>query len=83
MNFFENKCNHKFLLLYDGRIFLAIVVMYLYKIVPTPELLKDDFVRRTYLFEQLIAILDNNVMPLKHVLFSDEGTVTLHGHANR
>lgn len=57
--------------------------MHPYKMIPTQELMEDDFDRRTYFCEQMMAMLDNNVIQLEHVLFSDECTFTLHGHANR
>ena len=57
--------------------------MHPYKMIPTQELMEDDFDRRTYFCEEMMAMLDNNVIQLEHVLFSDECTFTLHGHANR
>lgn len=44
---------------------------------------KRNFDRRMYFCEQMIAMLHNNVIQSETVLFSDEGTFTLHGHVNR
>lgn len=57
--------------------------MHPYKIIPTQELMEDDFDRRTYFCEQVMDKLDNNVIQLEHIVFSDECTFTLHGHAHR
>jgi len=57
--------------------------MHPYKIVPTQELMENDLDRRTNFCEQMMAMLDNDVIQLEHVLFSDECIFTLHGHANR
>ncbi|XP_072392447.1 uncharacterized protein [Diabrotica undecimpunctata] len=57
--------------------------MHPYKIVHTQELMEDNFDRRTYFCEQMMAMLDSNVIQLEDVSFSDESTFTLHGHANR
>lgn len=57
--------------------------MHPYKLIPTQELSEDDFDRRTYFCEQMMQRLDNNVIQLENVLFSDESTFTLHGHVNR
>lgn len=57
--------------------------MHPYKMIPTQELMEDDFDRRTYFCEQMMAMLDTNVIQLEDVLFSDESTFTLHGHVNR
>ncbi|CAH0564336.1 unnamed protein product [Brassicogethes aeneus] len=57
--------------------------MHPYKMIPTQELTEDDFDRRTYFCEEMMAMLDNNVIQLQQVLFSDESTFTLHGQVNR
>lgn len=57
--------------------------MHPYKLIPAQELMEDDFDRRTYFCEQMMAMLGNNVIQLEDVLFSDESTFTLHGHVNR
>lgn len=52
-----------------------------YNMIPTQELMKDGFYRRTYFCKQMMAMVDNNI--IQHCLFSDECTFTLHSHANR
>ncbi|CAH1115686.1 unnamed protein product [Psylliodes chrysocephalus] len=47
------------------------------------ELMEDDFDRRTQFCKQMMAMLDNMVIQLEHVFFSDKCTFTLHGYANR
>lgn len=56
--------------------------MHPFKTLPTQELMEDDSDRRTFFREQMMTMLDN-VFQSEHVLFSDECSFTLHGHANR
>lgn len=46
-------------------------------------MIEDDFDNRTYFWEQMTVMLDNNVFQLKNVWFSDECPFTLYGNANR
>lgn len=57
--------------------------MHPYKLTPTQELSEDDFDRRMVFCEEMMQILDNNVIQLENVLFSDESTFTLNGHVHR
>ncbi|KAJ8949739.1 hypothetical protein NQ318_005061 [Aromia moschata] len=53
------------------------------KLVPTNELAEDDFDRRILFCEQMMQMIDDNILQIENVLFSDESTFTLHGHVNR
>jgi hypothetical protein len=57
--------------------------MHPYKMTPTQELMEDDFDRRVHFCEEIMTMLDDNVIQLEHVMFSDECTFTVTGHANR
>lgn len=57
--------------------------MHPYKMISTQELMEDDFDRRTYFCELMMDMLDNNIINLEDVMFSDECTFSLSGHANR
>lgn len=59
------------------------IKMHPYKLIPTQQLFDDDFDRRTFFCEQMMEMLDNNVIQLEHILFSDECTFSLNGHTNR
>lgn len=45
-----------------------------YKMIPTQEFMKIDFDRKTCFCEHMIAMLDDNMIQLQHVLFSNEYT---------
>ncbi|KAJ8962481.1 hypothetical protein NQ318_000869 [Aromia moschata] len=57
--------------------------MHPYKLVPTNELVEDDFDRRILFCEQMMQMIDDNTLQIQNVLFSDESTFTLHGLVNR
>ncbi|KAJ8960168.1 hypothetical protein NQ318_003890 [Aromia moschata] len=57
--------------------------MHPYKLIPTNELAEDDFDIRILFCEQMMQMIDDNTLQIKNVLFLDESTFTLHGHANR
>ncbi|KAJ8943071.1 hypothetical protein NQ318_015327 [Aromia moschata] len=49
--------------------------MHLYKLVPTNELVEDDFDRRILFCEQMMQMIDDNTLQIENVLFSDESTL--------
>ncbi|KAJ8937425.1 hypothetical protein NQ318_012623 [Aromia moschata] len=57
--------------------------MHPYKLVPTNEIVEDDFDRRILFCEQMMQIIDDNTLQIENVLFSDESTFTLHGPVSR
>lgn len=54
-----------------------------YKMLPTQELMEDDFDRRINFCEEFMEMVNNNIIQLEYVMFSDECTFLLNGHANR
>lgn len=54
--------------------------MHPYQIIPTQEFMKDDYDRRISFLSINDGMLDNNVIQMEYILFSDEWTNTLYGH---